>query len=50
MVLEWKRAITILIVSFIVLNIFMVFHLWFKGQPTIEFTLTQDQKTEIMQT
>jgi regulatory protein YycI of two-component signal transduction system YycFG len=47
MTLEWKRAITILIVSFVVLNVFMAFNLWFKERPVAEFALTSNQESEI---
>lgn len=47
MILEWKRAITILIISFVVLNIFMVVNVWFREQPIAEFVLTSNQKSEI---
>jgi regulatory protein YycI of two-component signal transduction system YycFG len=49
MSLEWKRAITILIASFVVLNIFMAFNLWFREKPIAEFVLTSNQKSEIQQ-
>ncbi|CDI41082.1 conserved protein of unknown function [Tepidanaerobacter acetatoxydans Re1] len=47
--LEWKKAITILVVSFILLNIFLVFNLWFKEKPMAEFELTSGQQSEIKQ-
>ncbi len=50
MILEWKRAITILIISFVVLNIFMVCNLWFREQSIDDFTLTPKQKSEIERT
>ena len=45
--MNWRRAITILIVSFIVLNLFLGFNLWSKKRPTVEFTLTSDEESEI---
>jgi regulatory protein YycI of two-component signal transduction system YycFG len=45
--LDWKKAITILIASFVVLNIFMVLNLWFRERPVVEFALTSTQQSEI---
>lgn len=47
MILEWRKAITILIVSFVVLNLFMFINLWFKEKPIAEFALTLNQQSEI---
>lgn len=45
--MDWRRAITILIVSFIALNLFLGLNLWSKARPTAEFTLTPDEESEI---
>jgi len=50
MTLQWKRAITILIVSFIMLNILMIINLWLREQPNNQFTLSSSQKSQIIQT
>jgi len=47
--LEWKKAIAILVASFIILNVFLVFNLWFKEKPMAEFKLTSGQQFEIKQ-
>ena len=49
MILQWKRAITILIVSFIVLNIAMMINLWLREQPDSQFKLSESQKSQIIQ-
>lgn len=49
MILQWKRAITILIISFLMLNIVLVVNLWFRGQPNHQFSLSASQKDQIIQ-
>lgn len=49
MTLQWKRAITILIVSFIMLNIAMIFNLWLRDRPDNRFALSSSQKSQIIQ-
>lgn len=45
--MDWRRAVIILISSFIILNIILVTNLWVKDRPAGEFNLTQDQQKEI---
>ena len=49
MPLQWKQAITILIVSFIVLNIVMILNLWLRDRPGDQFALSSSQKSEIIE-
>ena len=50
MPLQWKRAITILIVSFVVLNIAMILNLWLRDRPDQQFALSPNQKAQIIET
>jgi len=50
MTLQWKRAISILIVSFIVLNVVMVINLWLRERPNDQFALSSSQKSQIIAT
>lgn len=47
--MQWKRAITILIISFIMLNIFLIANLWLREQPYRQFTLSSSQKAQIIE-
>ncbi|MFY9415114.1 MAG: hypothetical protein WAP27_10230, partial [Tepidanaerobacteraceae bacterium] len=47
--MQWKQAITILIVSFIVLNIVMILNLWLRDRPGDQFALSSSQKSEIIE-
>lgn len=45
--LEWRKAIIILIISFLSLNLFLLANWWANNEPTGEFTLTHEQQQEI---
>lgn len=47
--MEWRKAIIILIISFMSLNIFLLFQWWRKSEPTGEFDLTLEQQEEIVE-
>jgi len=49
MPLQWKRAIAILIVSFIVLNVAMILNLWLRDWPDGQFALSSSQKSQIIE-
>ncbi|MCR4430327.1 MAG: two-component system regulatory protein YycI [Tepidanaerobacteraceae bacterium] len=45
--MDWRRAVIILIISFIALNVILAANLWLKERPVEEFVLTPDQQREI---
>ena len=45
--MDWKRAISILVASFIALNIFLAINLYRQGKSADEFSLTPGQQEEI---
>ncbi len=45
--MDWRKAIYILIISFILLNISLAVNLWNKGKPEAVLELTENQRHEI---
>lgn len=45
--MEWRKAIIILIISFIFLNVVLVSNIWYRAKPTEDFNLTANQQHEI---
>lgn len=45
--MEWRKAIIILIISFLALNLFLLGNWWLGNEPTGEFALTKEQQQEI---
>lgn len=45
--LEWRKAIIILIISFISLNLFLATNIWHRVKPTNDFNLTENQQEQI---
>ncbi|MGI6486446.1 MAG: hypothetical protein GX759_05425 [Thermoanaerobacterales bacterium] len=45
--MDWRKAVNTLIISFILLNVFLVFNLWDKNRPESGFKLSQQQQHDI---
>ena len=45
--LEWRKAIIILIVSFISLNLILATNIWYREKPSNYFNLTENQQSQI---
>jgi len=45
--LEWRKAIIILIISFITLNTILATNIWYRSKPTDNFNLTDTQQDQL---
>ena len=45
--MDFKRALSILIIAFIVLNVFLVLNIWARERPVEDYELTLSQQQEI---